>query len=538
MPRRPAGDDRPEEAALAHYLGIDTGLDDSAKSIDLSKSSGPWPSLGDTSVTTGLDRATLTTALIKARERWLKTPAFTEIRLQLDKLVRTQGQVMTVNEAALALLALRGCAMQDDAERLQLASAVLRAALEAESHLDQPRFECFDHQPSPLIATNSAWADYARQLGNVADACALAEPLLPPTRVLEALEAVKPAGLLGSDQSLDGGSGPIVSARLLRLATSASRQAALSSRQEIYSQGMPALQALRQSLGALVGAPMLRTRELQDRVRGRYPDATPLPGHPELDRLLEEAGAPLQWSATAAQGTGAYLCASLGNGLVAGTTSMFSRQSTYLGVNADGADTAALMAEASNAEDRLQRNIKSGGLLVMTVEPRQSRHAEAELLRRFGSKSGVNPPLQRVSFDALLLKALHEEATAAKVDWNKVLSADAAEPGSRDWSNLQRLVQRTLLSLTPLLLANTSPILLTNVGLLARYRLMSLITEIESLTGRPGNTPSVWLLLASHKQGLPFIDASPVPLVNSTLAFRLPQAWTENKHRAAVHANL
>jgi serine/threonine protein kinase len=540
LPRRPAGDDRPEEAALAYYLGIDTGLDDAAKPTDLSKPPGTWPSLGDTSVATGLDRATLTTALIKARERWLKNPAFTEIRLQLEKLVRSQGQVMTASEAALALLALRGCAVQDDAERQQLASAVLRAALEAESHLDQPRFECFDHQPSPLIATSSAWADYACQLGNVADACALAEPLLPPSRVLEALEAVKPAGLLGSGQGQDGSSGPIVSARLLRLATSASRKAALSSRQEIYIQGMPALQALRQSLGALVGAPVLRTRELQDRVRGRYPDATPLPGRPELDRLLEEVGAPLKWSATAAQGSGAYLCASLGNGPTAGTTSLFSRQSTYLGVAAHSADvssdTASLVAEAVNAEGRLQRNIKAGGLLVMTVEPRQARHAEAELLRRFGSESGVTPSLQRVSFDALLLKALRAEAATAKVDWSKVLSADAAEPGSRDWTNLQRLVQRTLTNMKPELLTNANPILLTNVGLLARYGLMSLVTEIESAAGRPGNTPSVWMLLASHKQGLPFIDATPVPLVNSSLAFGLPQAWTENKHRASALA--
>ncbi|MDD4942622.1 MAG: BREX system serine/threonine kinase PglW, partial [Rhodoferax sp.] len=419
-------------------------------------------------------------------------------------------------------------------------SAVLRAALEAESQLDQSRFECFDHQPSPLIAPSPAWADYARQLGNVADACALAEPLLPPSRVLEALEAVKPTGLLGSGQGQDGSSGPIVSARLLRLATSASRKAALSSRQEIYSQGMPALQALRQSLGALVGAPVLRTRELQDRVRGRYPDATPLPGRPELDRLLEEVGAPLKWSATAAQGSGAYLCASLGNGPTAGTTSLFSRQSTYLGVAGHGgdvaSDTASLVAEAANAEDRLQRNIKAGGLLVMTVEPRQARHAEAELLRRFGSESGVTPPLQRVSFDALLLKALRAEAVAAKVDWGKVLSADASEPGSRDWTNLQRLVQRTLNGLKPLLLTNASPILLTNVGLLARYGLMSLVPDIESSAGHPGSTPSVWMLLASHKQGLPFIDSTPVPLVNSSLAFGLPLAWTENKHRARAAA--
>jgi serine/threonine protein kinase len=541
LPRRPAGDDRPEEAAIAHYLGIDTGPDDASKQIDSTKPLTTWPSLGDTTTTTGLDRGTLTTSLIKARERWLKNPAFTEIRLQLDKLIRSQGQVMTANEAALALLALRGCAVQDDSERLQLASAVLRAALEAESHLDQPRFECFDHTPSPLIATNSAWADYARQLGNVADACALAEPLLPPARVLEALEAVKPAGHLGNAQGHDGGSGPIVSARLLRLATSASRKAALSSRQEIYSQGMPALQALRQSLGALVGAPMLRTRELQDRVRGRYPEAAPLPGRPELDRLLEEVNAPLQWSAAAAQGSGAYLCASLGSGPTAGTTSLFSRQSTYLGVNAEpngesGSDAAAQISDARNAEDRLQRNIKAGGLLVITVEPRQAHHAESELLRRFSSESGTNPPLLRVSFDALLLKALRTEAITANVDWNKVLSADAAEPNSRDWTNLQRLVQRTLTGLRPSLLSNSNPLLLTNVGLLARYGLMSLITDMESSVGRPGNTPSVWLLLATHKQGLPFIDSTPVPLVNSSLAFGLPQAWTENKHRSVAHS--
>lgn len=535
LPRRPAGDDRPEEAALAHYLGLDSGLDDAVKPA------GQWPTLGESAAAAGVDRSTLTAAIIKARERWLKNPAFTEVRLQLDKLVSTQGQVMTANEAALAMLALRGCAVQDDTVRMQLSNAVLRAALEAEAHLDQPRFECFDHQPSPLIAANSAWADYARQLGNVADACALADPLLPPSRALEALEAVKLAGTsLAGGLSPDAAIIPIASTRLLRLATAASRKAALSSRQEIYSLGMPALQALRQSLGALVGAPMLRTRELQDRVRGRYPDATPLPGRPELDRLLEEAGAPLQWSAAAADGAGAYLCPSLGNNPTAGTTALYSRQATYMGTSSNGrlvgATTDVLVTDAQEAEERLQRALKFGGLLVLTVEPRQALNAEAELLRRFGADSATSPALQRLSFDSLLLKALRAEATAARVDWNIVLRADAAEPGSRDWANLQRLVQRTLTTLKPMLLNSAAPLLMTNVGLLARYGLMSIVTEIETSAGRPGNTPSVWLLLPTHKQGLPVIDGIPVPLVNSTQAFGLPQAWVENKHRAAVLA--
>ena len=168
LPRRPAGDDRPEEAALAHYLG----LDDSVQA-------GAWPSLGESAQANQVDRGTLTAALIKARERWLKNPAFTELRQQLDTLLRSQGQVMSAHESAMALLALRGCAAQDDAERLRQATAVLRAAVEAESHLDQPRFEAFDHQPCALIASASAWADYARQLGAAADACALGRPPAP-----------------------------------------------------------------------------------------------------------------------------------------------------------------------------------------------------------------------------------------------------------------------------------------------------------------------------------------------------------------------
>ena len=547
LPRRPAGDDRPEETALAHYLGLDLGLDDAAKPENTSKQINTWPTLGGSAQATNVDRSTLTDALIKARLRWLKNPAFTEVRLQLDKLILSQGQVMTANEAALALLALRGCAVQDDTERLQLSSAVLRAALEAESHLDQPRFECFDHLPSPLIATSSAWADYARQLGTVADTCALAEPLMPPSRALRELEDVKPAGsVLGGGQGHDANAPAFVniaSARLLRLATSASSKAALSSRQEIYANGMSALQALRQSLGALVGAPTLRIKELQDRVRGRYPEAMPLPNRPELDRLLEEVNAPLQWSPTAFEGKGAYLCAPLGSHPTAGTTSIFSRQSTFLGTTANGSrsfdseeDTDSLVADARGAEERLQRSRKSGGLLVLTVEPRQARHAEAELLRRFGPGSTTQPALQRVSFDALLLKALRSEAAAARVDWNIVLRADAAEPGSRDWAYLQRLVQRTLTTLKPTLLNSPAPLLLTNMGLLARYDLMALVTEIEATAGRLGHTPTCWLLLPSHKQGLPVIDSVPVPLVNSAQAFSLPQAWVENKHRAMALA--
>lgn len=524
LPRRPAGDDRPEEASLAHYLGLDDILP-----------AGTWPSLGESAQANQVDRGTLTAALIKARERWLKNPAFTELRQQLDTLLRSQGQVMSTAESAMALLALRGCAAQDDAERLRQASAVLRAAVEAEAHLDQPRFEAFDHQPCALIATASAWADYARQLGTAADACALADPLLPPPRVLETLEGVPaPQAVTAETAASATIAAAMAPSRLLRLAASASRTAALSSRQEIYPRGMAPLQALRQSLGALVGAPQLRVRDIQDRVRGRYPEAAALPGRPELDRLLEEAGAPLSWDPSATGGAGAYRLATLGGAQTAGTTTAFSRHATEFSPGPAG---DAEVAEAVAVEERLKRGLQQGGLLVLTVHPRIARRAETELLHRFGVPDAQPAPLQRLNFDALMLKALHQQATAARVDWNVVLEADAADRGSRHWINLQRLVQRTLPTLRTALLQSTAPILLASAGLLARYNLMSLITEVEENAGRPGHTPSVWLMLPTANQGLPLIDGMAVPIVNNmqnTRTLALPQAWVENRHRASA----
>jgi hypothetical protein len=113
-----------------------------------------------------------------------------------------------------------------------------------------------------------------------------------------------------------------------------------------------------------------------------------------------------------------------------------------------------------------------------------------------------------------------------------VLEADAADRGSRHWINLQRLVQRTLPTLRSALLQSTAPILLVSAGLLARYDLMMLVTELQQSAGRPGYTPSVWMMLPTAHEGPPVIDDVPVPLVGTASALTLPLAWVENRHRA------
>ena len=508
LPRRPAGDERPEDAALSCYLGLEEETETAASDR------WPWPALGAAARFGGMERGVMTSALIQARERWLKIPAFTDLRREIESLILGHGRVMTAPEAASALLTLRGCAAADEDERQRLARAVLRAAIEAESQLDAPRFEVFAHSPVPLLATDAAWADYARRLGAKADECADADPLWPPPRVLDELNAVpRPA----TSESDDGAGSLNTTLRMLRLAVSASFHSALSSRQEIYPLDMSAQQALRHAQGALVGAAELTIDELRRRVQGRYPKAQVLPNRPLLDQMLKEAAVPLTWDESA-QG---YLRPLSQRGATALTTRFWTSTRTP----SPGAEEDE---GAKQFEERLERNLRQGGLLVMSVIPGVSARAETRLLERFGEPCSNEPAVRRLSLDELLLSAMKRAAEAAEVDWQRVLRADAAPPTSRDWQNLQRLVRNALPQVESALLDSPVPLLVVHPGLLARYDLLGLMAKLEGRVGRPGSTPALWVLLPSESQGLPKLDGQAVPLVNAGSAAIVPRAWIES----------
>jgi hypothetical protein len=80
LPRRPAGDDRAEEAALAIYLGLEEA-----------EGSTPLDAAGRRCQALAIDRNDVSAALLKARERWLKTPQLTELRNHFESLLSTQG---------------------------------------------------------------------------------------------------------------------------------------------------------------------------------------------------------------------------------------------------------------------------------------------------------------------------------------------------------------------------------------------------------------------------------------------------------------
>jgi len=78
-----------------------------------------------------------------------------------------------------------------------------------------------------LIATSQELADDAFRLGQCADRLAAEDPLAPPARMLQTLQALV----------LPTGATELADTRLVRLAAAASAHAAVSSRQELYPMG-------------------------------------------------------------------------------------------------------------------------------------------------------------------------------------------------------------------------------------------------------------------------------------------------------------
>jgi serine/threonine protein kinase len=499
--------------ASARTLAVLLGLDDPTPEA--------WPSQSDVARQLHVNPATVSLAVVSARTRWLKTPPMTQLREDIVALLEAQGGAMTTHEVAEALINSRG-SVQVEPLRTRQARALVRAAVETERDRAAPRWIarrahgggavllCRDElgdDGSPAI-DGERLADYAEALGRVADDLAREEPLRPPNRVLEALQAVEaPTGRLRPGAS-----------RLLQLAAATSRHAALSSRLELYPRGMPAARTLKLALGALAGARELSPEQVRDRVAGRYPEAEPLPDRPALDALLEQVGSELRWHAGARGGAGTYV-SPLREFTTVSTATTVTRPTsiapTFHEVPAD-------RVEAEEFARRLDYSIAQQHFLALVVSPRHAVQAERLLAARF--------PIEVRSLDSLLIRHMRAFAQEKRIDWPIVLRADAIpsadRPGSKDWSNLQRVVKAVLPRVKDALAQATRHVLLTNPGLLARYGQMDLLGELQQETGRPGGPPGLWVLVpADGQQQRPMLDGQPVPVFTTAQWARVPDIW-------------
>ena len=363
-----------------------------------------------------------------------------------------------------------------------------------------------------LVAATQELANYAIRLGQVADRLAEEDPLVVPTRAIERLREIQPpAGMVITDS------------RLLRMASAASRHAAVSSRQELYPRNMDAARALKLSQGALLGVRSLTIEQIRERVSSRYPEAQPAPDRPMLDDLLRQAGLDFEWDPEGREGTGCYTSRLSERPSISTRTESLPRHPTGRDLSPAGEVTPDF-AEARQFEERLQRAAKGGAFLTLLVNPNYHRNyqkAMKELSSRF--------PVQLVDFEEVFLEALRHAATKARVSWDLVVKTDAT-PGQGDWDKLMLLVGRAMNAVEQRFLRAEKTMLIVYAGLLARYDRMDFLERMRDRIGRRDWIHGLWLLVPGDDQAL--LDGKAIPIISPGQRARIPNSWIENQHRA------
>jgi len=490
---------RPQEILHA-LLGLDPALDLI------------WPSQTDVARHLKASPTTVHQMLKKAQSSWRREPAITRLREDLVEITRSNGGICAVEELREAVLITRG-SVQDEPERSRMAMAVVRAAVEVERVMGEPRLIVRRDRGRVLVALDQARADYACRLAREADKLASEDPLVSPARAIDKLRGVEPAEL-GQE---------LTDSRLARLAAAASQTAALSSRQEFYPHGMDALRAVKLSQGALLGVPLLTVQQVHERVLSRYPQAQPLPDRPKLDRLLREAGLELKWDADANKGQGSYAGDRSWSPSVSRTSQPPSRLVT-LNEAAKPALITPEIADARQFEERLQRADREGSFLALMVNPKHYQQACDEIRRRF--------PVKLVDLEGVFLEALRDQAEKARVNWDLVIQTDA-KPNQGDWNKLLMLVGRIMPRIEAQLDSPDRTVLVVYPGLLARYDQMHVLERLRDNVGRSGGIHGIWLLIANDSQAV--MDGCPVPIISPGQRARVPESWLRNVHRANGH---
>jgi hypothetical protein len=324
---------------------------------------------------------------------------------------------------------------------------------------------------------------------------------------------------------------------LLRLAAAASKNAAVSSRQELYPRGMDAARALKLSQGAIYGVSSLTVAQIRDRVSGRYPEAAPVSDRPALDDLLQAAGFDFQWDSSG-KGGGCYVARIRDVVSITSGSESISRAATSSGLAANAQATQEITPEIADArqfEERLERGIKEGSFLALIVNPKCYQRAVSELQNRFS--------LDVVDIEGLIVDTLRDVASKANAKWEALVNADA-KPGSEPWKKFMVLINRAMPIVEKQVLSgqlsavsdqrtavsSRRSLLLIYPGLLARYEQLGLLEKIRDEIGRSKGLHSCWILIPGDNQA--FIDGKPVPIISPGQKTKIPDTWLANIHRA------
>ena len=466
------------------------------------------------------------------RKRWAKQPAITDLRHRLrDELVRLQ--VASVDQLATRLVA----ASTDPADSVDSEAAwaaargLVRIATLTEESLAEPGWILRRRGGAALLAVQGqgegpgggagdgavsaqGLADYAVALAAEAGQLVAEEGIVSRGRLVEALvEVPTPPGV-----------GSLPPAHLAELAADLCDDASVNARLELYPPGLAPMEALRASRRSLQAPDRpLSERQVGDKVRARFPDAAALPGRPELDELLTEAGTDLVWVDHDDPARVGYTSPRYEGALSTTATRSVSRTGTEVPRNQIPSDE---WDSAAEFEARLAEARERGRSLVLLTRPANVEVAVGQLERLVHAS---------VSIDDWLVDRLRAITADGKPSWETLTSADADGETGPAWGRLQAVVDRALAELTERLLATEGTVLLTDPGLLARYdRLAVVASWRDAIESRVHALQAVWLLVpAARDVDQPMVGGRAVPVTSRNQWAEIPSDWLRTGARVA-----
>lgn len=469
-----------------------------------------WPTRRDVIGLSKLDAETVAGALASAQARWSRRPVVTVVRREIPGLLAARGGIVGADELPGLLLSRRG-SVASEPIRSTRARAVVRAALETEGMIQSPAFVPRRVGDCLLVAldgevrideASSTWdaealTEAAARLGEVGSQIASAEPLLHREQVISALREVK----------LPHGLPPFSDARLVRLAAAAAEGVSVSPQLLLYPTGMAAERTIQETRAALLSRGGIEPEEVQGRVRTRFPEAEPIPRRPDLDRLLE----PLEYHWNHEEGL--YL--------LPYRRTVSSTRTTFLGTRTTLLPTDEREIEVRELDRRLDALARGGGFLALSVDRRRLEEAIRVVTEKV---QGTHLALEGLLIHRL--RTLVEEAPGAR--WEKVLEADSRK-GERPWTRLLQVVNQALPEVEKELLRRDGVLVLSGLGLLARYGKMDLLERLREAVTREARDGGLrGVITVTPVAGVtarPTVDGQPVPVITQNQWARIPSAW-------------
>ncbi len=510
---------------LDHLLGLTDDLDTALA----------FPVQTRTAEAFGLNAGWISQELARFRDTWLADEALASVRDDIARFLDRSGGLAAPRELAEALLVERGSRARTRGEQLQLAAALARAATEAEasrvaedgSAQPAPRWSLRRREGVAWIAVSDPHVQWGTRLLHRARQLAGSDPLLGRDAVEAALRAVE------SPPAAE----PVPPARLARLVAAAAPDAIdLSARGELYPVPLPAARALRLSLGALTGAGqrhrlarrdprfaevrVIEPDEIAERVRSRYPRSEPLPPRPDLDRLLADAGWAGRWDADEE----AYLLRAGDAPSVQSVDRSSYRTHT---TRTPAPEVAPEITEATRFASELDAVVANRRFCVVKAPLHGLDKAAERIL-------AAAPSIETFDLDARLIEILDALLVETRVDPARFDDADAAGPADpAGWSRVLRIVDVALERLTAELTTGDAPLLIRNIGLLARYDRFGPLDQLNGLAGTgTGGRAAIVLIPGEVTDSTFALFGKAIPALPSQTRVT-PRPWLEGRHLQA-----